>query len=139
MTAKQPSPSEFQLNRRTIFPLIGGRSAWSQEYLPPMITTILAGLSIFAVPFPGIHLNAKAEINVAWQIYLIVAAYMAFMMNYYIYRMCNRARPWWLVALVTALIAVLLISPAPMVLFLLHRHSRRRLGELGQPRPRPFR
>jgi RsiW-degrading membrane proteinase PrsW (M82 family) len=111
MTAEQPQPSEFQLTRGTVFPLIGGRSTWSQEYLPPMIATILVGLSIFAVPFPGVHLNANDGLNSAWQIYLIVAAYLAFMMVYYIYRMCSRARPWWLVALVMAVTPVVMTGP----------------------------
>jgi RsiW-degrading membrane proteinase PrsW (M82 family) len=103
MTSDQPMQSgdgRVQLSRSTIFPFVGSRATWSQEHLLSIFATIVAGLALVAVPFPGIKLNSNAEINEAWQVYAIIALYIAFLVNYYINQMCGRARPGWLQALV---------------------------------------
>jgi RsiW-degrading membrane proteinase PrsW (M82 family) len=113
--ATPPAPSgepRFQLSRDTVLPLFGKRSTWSQEHLLPIVLTVLAGVSLIAVPLPGVHLNVNAEINEAWQVYLILAFYIAILVNYYIHQMCGRAKPWWLIALV-ALFTFLMLGSAP--------------------------
>jgi RsiW-degrading membrane proteinase PrsW (M82 family) len=103
MTTQQPVESgdgRFQLSRSTIFPFLGNRATWSQEHLLSIFATIVAGLALIAVPFPGIKLNSNAEINEAWQVYAIIALYIAFLVNYYINQMCGRPRAGWLLALV---------------------------------------
>jgi RsiW-degrading membrane proteinase PrsW (M82 family) len=59
-----------------------------------------------AVPFPWLHLMmedkpAPPEINQAWQVFSILAIYIAFITNYYINQMCGRARSGLLQALVS--------------------------------------
>jgi len=95
-----PDVRRLELTRGTVFPLVGGRSAWSREHLLPIFGTIVAGLSLIAVPIPGLNFNANKEINEAWQVYVLIAIYIAFLVNYYINQMCGRPRPGWLLALV---------------------------------------
>lgn len=100
MTTQQPvRPGEgrVQLSRGTVFPLVGGRSAWSEGHLLPLIATILVGVMLFEVPVPWIKFSDNAEINQAWQVYWIIALYIVFLVNYYVYELCGRARPWWLI------------------------------------------
>ncbi len=111
MATEQPvSPAEprFELSRSMVFPLVGSRSTWSQEHLLPIVATVLVGLAMFAVPLP-IQLSSNAEINQAWQIYWILALYMAFLVNYYIYEICGRPRRLWLITCV-ALFTFLLLG-----------------------------
>jgi RsiW-degrading membrane proteinase PrsW (M82 family) len=113
MAAQPPAPpneSRAQLSRSTIFPLVGDRSTLAQEHLPPIITTVVAGVALVAVPLPGLQFNAKPEINEAWQVYLILALYIAFLVNYYVNQMCGRARPWWLIAAVALFTCLMLGS-----------------------------
>jgi RsiW-degrading membrane proteinase PrsW (M82 family) len=100
-----------------VFPLLGGRSTWSQEHLLPILMTLLAGILLFAVPFPWPQLMikgvpAKPAINEAWQVFSILAIYIAFMVNYYINQMCGRARPGWVLAGV-ALFTFLMLGSLP--------------------------
>ncbi len=97
--------AEFKLTRSAIFPLVGGRSTWKNEHLLPIFVTLLVGISFFAVPFPLPPLTIKGKpapevLNVAGQIFFILAVYIAFMVNYYINQMCSRAKPGWLLLLV---------------------------------------
>lgn len=98
-----PLPLEvrrLELTRSTVMPLFGGRAAWSREHLLPIFATIVAGLTLIAVPIPGLKFSANAETNEAWQVYVIIAVYIAFLVNYYINQMCGRPRSGWLLALV---------------------------------------
>jgi RsiW-degrading membrane proteinase PrsW (M82 family) len=113
--ATPPAPSgepRFELSRDAVLPLFGNRATWSQEHLLPIVLTVLVGVSLIAVPIPGIQLNAKTEINEAWQVYLILAFYIAILVNYYIHQMCGRAKPWWLIALVALFTFCMLGTPA---------------------------
>ncbi len=108
-----PVEPGFKLSRSVVFPLIGGRSTWGQEHLLPIFVTLLVGIALFAVPFPlpPVMIGGKPaapEINEAWQVFLILALYIAFMVNYYINQMCGRARPGWLLAIVALFTFVLL-------------------------------
>ncbi len=95
--ADQP---RIELSRSTVLPLLGGRAALSQEHLLPIFATIVAGVALIAVPIPAFNLNADPQINEAWQVYLILAIFMAFLVSYYINQMCGRAKPGWMLAIV---------------------------------------
>ena len=95
-----PDVRRLELTRSTVFPLVGGRSAWSREHLLPIFATIVVGLTLIAVPIPGLNFSANKETNEAWQVYAVIAIYIAFLVNYYINQMCGRPRPGWLLALV---------------------------------------
>jgi len=116
MTTKPPAPpatpaeSRVELTRSTIFPLLGGRAALRHEHLLPIVATVLAGIALIAAPLPAFNFDANPEINQAWQVYLIVAVYIAFLVNYYINQMCGRAKPGWMLALVALFTFVLLGS-----------------------------
>ena len=112
MTTEQPAPpseSEFKLSGSAVFPLVGGRSTWSHEYLLPIFATICAALALILVFNPTD--TGKDEITEAWQVYSILGLYIAFMVNYYIDRMCRRAKRLWVMALVALATFVLLGSP----------------------------
>ena len=103
MADQQPvsiGDSRAKPSRSMIFPLLGGRSTWRQEHLLPIVTTILVGMALIAVPLPWPHFSDNDEINAAWQVYLVLAVYIAVLVNYYINGMCGRARPGWLIAAV---------------------------------------
>ncbi|MGB6536431.1 MAG: PrsW family glutamic-type intramembrane protease [Xanthobacteraceae bacterium] len=117
MTGEQFPPTaeeEFHVSRGMAFPLLGGRSTWKQEHLLPIFLTLLVGLTLFTVPWPWPYLiiggkRAPVEIDEAWQVFSILAIYIAFMVSYYVNQMCGRARPGWLLAFV-ALFTFLLNS-----------------------------
>ena len=54
---------------------------------------------------------APPGINEAWQVFSILAIYIAFIINYYINQMCGRARSGWLQTLVSLITFCLLTSP----------------------------
>jgi RsiW-degrading membrane proteinase PrsW (M82 family) len=102
-----PDKPRLQLSRGTIFPLVGGRSAWAQEHLFPLAATVLVGLALIVALQPGNQESAADEIKQAWVIYWILAVYIAFLVNCYIWEMCGRVKRWWViggVALCTALL-----------------------------------
>jgi RsiW-degrading membrane proteinase PrsW (M82 family) len=120
MTSQPPvSPEDeeqFQVSRSMAFPLFGGRSTWKQEHLLPIFLTLVVGLTLFGVPYPWpkLLINGKpapAEINAAWQVFVVLALYIAFMVTYYINQMCGRARPGWLLALVAVFTFFFLSTP----------------------------
>lgn len=119
MATEHSSPgaeTKFTVSRSTMFPLVGGRTAWSHEHLLPIFVTLIVGMALFAVPFPWPNLiidgtPAPAEINEAWQVFSILALYIAFVVTYYINQMCGRAKGGWLLAIVAACTFLLLSSP----------------------------
>ncbi len=102
-----PSDRGFKLSRGAVFPLVGGRSTWSQEHLLPIFATVCVGLAMVVVFNPAA--TGKDEITEAWQIYSVLGVYIAFMVNYYINLMCGRPKHLWLMAVV-ALVTLLLLS-----------------------------
>jgi RsiW-degrading membrane proteinase PrsW (M82 family) len=111
----KPAETRFQLSLNVVFPLLGGRSTWSQEHLLPIFVSLIVALMLMAVPFPGLRLMmggkpAPPEINKAWQVFSIVGIYIAFIINYYINQMCGRARSGLLLALVSVITFWLLTS-----------------------------
>jgi RsiW-degrading membrane proteinase PrsW (M82 family) len=113
MTATPPAPpveARVQLTRSTVLPLLGGRAALSHEYLLPIFATIVAGIALLAVPLPAFTFNADPQINEAWQVYLVIALYITFLVNYFVNHMCYRAKPGWMLGLVAVFTFVMLGS-----------------------------
>src|ERR1700685_2097787 len=86
---RTPTETKFKLSLDVVFPLLGGHSAWSHEHLLPIFASLIVALMLMAVPFPWLHLMmegkpAPPEINQAWQVFSILAIYIAFITNYYI-------------------------------------------------------
>lgn len=106
----KPAAPRVELTRSTVLPLLGSRTALRHEHLLPIFATILAGIALLAAPLPAFQLDANPHINQAWQVYLIIAVYIAFLVNYYINQMCGRAKPGWMLALVALFTFVLLGS-----------------------------
>jgi RsiW-degrading membrane proteinase PrsW (M82 family) len=101
-----PTETKFKLSSDVVFPLLGGRSALSHEHLLPIFVSLIVALMLMAVPFPWLHLMmegkpAPAGINQAWQVFSILAVYIAFIINYYINQMCGRVRSGRFQALVS--------------------------------------
>jgi RsiW-degrading membrane proteinase PrsW (M82 family) len=101
-----PTETKFKLSLNIVFPLLGGRTAWSHEHLLPIVVSLIVALLLAAVPLPGLQLitggtPAPSGMNDAWQVFTILTVYIAFIINYYINQMCGRARPGWLQALVS--------------------------------------
>jgi RsiW-degrading membrane proteinase PrsW (M82 family) len=113
---RTPTEAKFKLSFSVVFPLLGGRSTWSHEHLLPIFVSLIVALMLTAVPFPWLHLTmsgkpAPAGINEAWQVFSILAIYIAFIINYYINQMCGGARSGVLQALVSVITFWLLTSP----------------------------
>jgi RsiW-degrading membrane proteinase PrsW (M82 family) len=98
MADQQTASTGGRPPRSVIFPLLGGRSTLRQEHLLPIAVTVMVGIALIAAPFPIPKFSDTAEVNEAWQIYLILAVYIAILVNYYINGMCGRARSGWLIA-----------------------------------------
>jgi RsiW-degrading membrane proteinase PrsW (M82 family) len=105
---RAPTETDFKLSFGVVFPLLGGRSTWSHEHLLPIFVSLIVALVLMAVPFPGLQLMtdekpAPPGINQAWQVFSILAIYIAFIINYYINQMSGRARSGVLLALVSVI------------------------------------
>ena len=99
--------TKSQLSLDIVFPLLGGRSTRSREHLLPIFVSLIVALMLMAVPLPRIHelitgiSSPPPGFNEAWQVFSILAVYIAFITNYYISEMCGRPRSGWLLALVS--------------------------------------
>jgi RsiW-degrading membrane proteinase PrsW (M82 family) len=115
MATEQPVQLDrpgLQLSRSTLFPLVGQRSAWSQEHLLPIFATIVVGIALALILHAHDTPTSDEQIDQAWQVYWLLALYMAFLVNCYIYEMCLRARHLWLMAAVGIATYVLLETMA---------------------------
>jgi RsiW-degrading membrane proteinase PrsW (M82 family) len=112
---RTPPETKLKLSPNVVFPLLGGRSTLSHEHLLPIFVSLIVALMLMAAPFPWFRLMmnnkpAPPEINEAWQVFSIIAIYIAFIINYYINQMCGRARSGLLQALVSVVTFWLLTS-----------------------------
>src|SRR5262249_16111047 len=114
MTTEQPALSEkprLRLSRSTVFPLVGSRSAWSQEHLLPIFATLVVGMVLLLMLRPHADLISDDKLDQAWSIYWLLALYMAFVVNCYVNEMCLRARHLWLMIAVALTTYLLLEGP----------------------------
>jgi RsiW-degrading membrane proteinase PrsW (M82 family) len=111
-----PTDAKFKLSLGVVFPLLGGRTTLSHEHLLPIFVSLVVAILLLAVPFPWLHLMMEGKpappgINQAWQVFSILAIYIAFIINYYINQMCGQARSGWFQALVSVFTFWLLTTP----------------------------
>ena len=99
----------FKLSRGTVFPLVGNRSTWAQEHLLPVLATIVVALALMVMFDPAA--TGKDRTAQAWQIYVLLAIYIAFVTNYYVNQMCGRPKRLWALAAVALLTAVAMATP----------------------------
>jgi RsiW-degrading membrane proteinase PrsW (M82 family) len=114
-TTDTKADTKFKLSLNVVFPLLGGRSTWTHEHLLPVFISLIVALMLFAVPLTWLQLPigdkpAPPGITEAWQVFSILAIYIAFLINYYINQMCGRPRSGWLQALVSVLMFWLLTT-----------------------------
>jgi RsiW-degrading membrane proteinase PrsW (M82 family) len=114
-TTDTEADTKFKLSLNVVFPLLGGRSTWTHEHLLPVFISLIVALMLFAVPLTWLQLPigdkpAPPGITEAWQVFSILAIYIAFLINYYINQMCGRPRSGWLQALVSVLMFWLLTT-----------------------------
>ena len=98
--------TKSKLSLDVVFPLLGDRSIWSHEHLLPIFVTLIVALMLMAIPLPGLQLitgsrPAAPGFNETWQVFSILAVYIAFVTNYYISQMCGVPRSGWLLGLVS--------------------------------------
>jgi RsiW-degrading membrane proteinase PrsW (M82 family) len=83
-----------------LFPIIStGKDLTSKAYLIPGILTVIFVVLMFATV-------GKPEAN-----QIIVAIYIAFAAYYFIYQLCGKHKPWWVLASMGLSTALILVSP----------------------------
>jgi len=83
-----------------VFPFFGGRAAWPKQHLLPIFVTVFTGLALVSTYNKGAAVNDADVLRLASRVYLIIAIYIAFLINCYVYEMCGRATNWLLIAVV---------------------------------------
>jgi len=91
-------PEDVSLTQ--LFPILStGRELTHKAYLVPAIVTITFVVLLF------LAIGNPAVFN------LLLAAYLAIAALYFIYQLCGKQKPWWLLMAVATLTALILISP----------------------------
>jgi RsiW-degrading membrane proteinase PrsW (M82 family) len=104
-------PLSDSLTFTQIFPLAAtARQLAQQAYLIPAIATIVTVALMFTV------VGQAAVFNVLLAAYLSGAAY------YYIYRLCGKYKPWWVILGCIGLMVLLLVSPVLTGFIILFRN-----------------
>ena len=84
-----------------LFPILStGRELTQKAYLVPAVVTITFVVLLF------LAIGNPAVFN------LLLAAYLAIAALYFIYQLCGKQKPWWLLMAVATITALILISPA---------------------------
>jgi RsiW-degrading membrane proteinase PrsW (M82 family) len=116
-----PARKPRDLGRSTWMPLLGDRSGLASKiHLLPVLATIVAGLllpmagNLPFVPHAMGVFAPYAEYNQAIQVCWILGALITFLVTYYIYMLCGRDKPWWLLVIVFAVMA-LVMSGGPLL------------------------
>jgi RsiW-degrading membrane proteinase PrsW (M82 family) len=114
-----PGHSQHNVSFSTIMPILGDRAGLARKaHLVPIAATIATALALFAVlnyQLAFIHLSGNVAVNRALQFSWILGGFAAFLMIYYIYRLCGRDRPWWLLAGVFVVMAIGMLGPLGFV------------------------
>jgi RsiW-degrading membrane proteinase PrsW (M82 family) len=102
-----PSPGSYQAPSKSdsvsftqLFPIIStGKDLTTKAYLIPGILTVVFVVLMFATV-------GKPQAN-----QVIVASYIAFAAYYFVYQLCGKQKPWWVLASVALGTALILKSP----------------------------
>jgi RsiW-degrading membrane proteinase PrsW (M82 family) len=116
MTASQPTPllkPTFKLSRSMVFPLLGDRTTWSKGHMLPLLATVLVGLALITIQ-AGTSATKGSEITEATTIYWVVALYITFVVNNYIYAICGDRKSWWLIVGIVGVMTWVLWPPHPL-------------------------
>ena len=92
-----PGKPPLRLSRDMVFPLFGGRALWRRGHLLPVFVTIFVGLALLSVFNNGNNASGDALTWTVRSFCLLIALYVAFMINWLIYEMCGRATNWLLI------------------------------------------
>jgi RsiW-degrading membrane proteinase PrsW (M82 family) len=126
MSPPPPGMSGRNVSRSTLFPLLGDRSdLMSKGNLIPIAATVVAGAALFAVlhgVLSSINLFPNPDLNLAFKVFWILAGYISFLANYYIYMLCGREKPWWLIVGVFLVMAALIGGPLGQLVGLYNSH-----------------
>ena len=109
-----PLASEKAVSFSQLFPILstGGDLARKGYLIPGVLTVIFVVLMFATVGQP-----AAANFNS-----ILVATYLAGAAYYFIYQLCGKAKPWWLLLSVAGLTVLILLSPILPLFILIFRH-----------------
>jgi RsiW-degrading membrane proteinase PrsW (M82 family) len=116
MATSQPTPlakPAFNLSRSMVFPLLGDRTTWSKGHMLPLVTTVIVGLVLIAIQ-ASTTATKGSEITEATTIYWVVAIFIAFVVNNYIYAICGDRKSWWVIVVIVGVMAWVLWPPHPL-------------------------
>ncbi|MFW6359584.1 MAG: PrsW family glutamic-type intramembrane protease [Chroococcales cyanobacterium] len=93
-----PAPDEVTLSQ--LFPIVStGRDLQKKAYLVPAVLTVVFVVAMFTAVGNALAFN------------LLLASYLAGSAYFYVYRLCGKNKPWWLLFLSGLTTAVILATP----------------------------
>ncbi|NJM64312.1 MAG: PrsW family intramembrane metalloprotease [Acaryochloris sp. RU_4_1] len=108
----QPPPvvGSDQLTVSQLFPIVSARQdLWRKGYLVPGVLTVILVVLLF------IFANSPGVFN------LLLALYLGGGGFYFIYRLCGKKKPWWVLFLSTLFTMVILVTPILSLFILIFR------------------
>lgn len=109
-----PLASEKAVSFSQLFPIFStGGDLARKGYLIPGVLTVIFVVMMFAT----VGQPAAANFNS-----ILVATYLAGAAYYFIYQLCGKAKPWWLLLGVAGLTVLILLSPILPIFILIFRH-----------------
>ena len=101
-----PVPQDHAVSLTQLFPIIStGRDLTSKAFLVPGIITVVFVVLMFATVDQG----KSSFITFSW----LLAVYLAGAAYYFVYQLCGKAKPWWV--LVGSAVATVLILRSPIL------------------------
>jgi len=106
-----PPPSEAGVSFSQLFPILStGRELTHKAYLIPGILTVIFVVLMFAT----VGQPQAARFN-----QMLVATYLAGAAYYFIYRLCGKRKPWWVLLSSAVATVLILLSPIlPIFIFI---------------------
>lgn len=113
--SSHPIPSaEGRVSFSQLFPILStGRDLARKAYLIPGILTIIFVVLMFAT----VGNPSAASFN-----HILVATYLAGAAYYFVYRLCGKHKPWWVLLSSAGVTVVILLSPILPVFILIFRN-----------------
>ena len=114
-----PAGKPHYVGASTLMPLLGARSGFAgKAHVIPILATIIAGVLIplehdGKLDFIQLTTGPNADlpgVNGAIQICWTLGALATFLVIYYVYMLCGRRKPWWLLLGVVIAMVLLMVS-----------------------------